>query len=203
MYIFATNGLALSSVMKQSDRLQLITKISHMRTGQWWHFSEVRFLSFNSNPETIDDLQNYCVGACNEANQRCQVRCQAGRAHAKDWARRNHAYKFPPPEADGFEQPPNTLLETACFKLNENVLVLKMKQGTVKWQGLKVGHWPMCWLSGSCPRAQCQRWWTMNTCHSVVSCLIFKKYPSREDASNNVLNLKIWSYMKPVDTFFS
>ena len=29
-------------------------------------------------------------------------------------------------------------------------------------------------LSGSCPRAQCQRWWTMNICHSVVSCLIFK-----------------------------
>ena len=29
---------------------------------------------------------------------------------------------------------PNTLLERACFELNENVLVLKMKQGTVKWQ---------------------------------------------------------------------
>ena len=35
----------------------------------------------------IDDLQNYCLGACNGANRRCQVRCQAGRAHAKDWAR--------------------------------------------------------------------------------------------------------------------
>ena len=35
---------------------------------------------------------------------------------------------------------PNTLLERACFKLNENVLVLKMKQGTVKWQGFKVGQ---------------------------------------------------------------
>ena len=35
---------------------------------------------------------------------------------------------------------PNTLLERACFELNENVLVLKMKQGTVKWQGFKVGH---------------------------------------------------------------
>ena len=35
---------------------------------------------------------------------------------------------------------PNTLLERACFKLNENALVLKMKQGTVKWQGFKVGQ---------------------------------------------------------------
>ena len=35
---------------------------------------------------------------------------------------------------------PNTLLERACFELNENVLVLKMKQGTVKWQGFKVGQ---------------------------------------------------------------
>ena len=34
----------------------------------------------------------------------------------------------------------NTLLERACFELNENVLVLKMKQGTVKWQGFKVGQ---------------------------------------------------------------
>ena len=32
----------------------------------------------------------------------------------------------------------NTLLERACFELNENVLVLKMKQGTVKWQGFKL-----------------------------------------------------------------
>ena len=59
-----------------------------------------------------------------------------------------------------------------------------------------VQSWPKCWLSGSCPRAQCQRWWTLNICHSVVSCLILKlMYPSREDASNNVLNLKsdqIW-----------
>ena len=37
-----------------------------------------------------------------------------------------------------------------------------------------VQSWPKCWLSGSCPRAQCQRWWTMNICHSVVSCLMFK-----------------------------
>ena len=35
---------------------------------------------------------------------------------------------------------PNTLLERACFELNENVLVLKMKQGTVKWHGFKVGQ---------------------------------------------------------------
>ena len=35
---------------------------------------------------------------------------------------------------------PNTLLERACFELNENVLVLKMKQETVKWQGFKVGQ---------------------------------------------------------------
>ena len=35
---------------------------------------------------------------------------------------------------------PNTLLERAFFELNENVLVLKMKQGTVKWQGFKVGQ---------------------------------------------------------------
>ena len=35
---------------------------------------------------------------------------------------------------------PNTLLERACFELNEKVLVFKMKQGTVKWQGFKVGH---------------------------------------------------------------
>ena len=35
---------------------------------------------------------------------------------------------------------PNTLLERACYELNENVLVLKMKQGTVKWQGFKVGQ---------------------------------------------------------------
>ena len=35
---------------------------------------------------------------------------------------------------------PNTSLERACFELNENVLVLKMKQGTVKWQGFKVGQ---------------------------------------------------------------
>ena len=70
---------------------------------------------------------------------------------------------------------PNTLLERACFELNENVLVLKMKQGTVKWQPLAgVQSWPKCWLSGSCPRAQCQRWWTLNFCHSVVSCLILK-----------------------------
>ena len=33
-----------------------------------------------------DDL--HCLGACNGANRRCQVRCQAGRAHAEDWARR-------------------------------------------------------------------------------------------------------------------
>ena len=37
-----------------------------------------------------------------------------------------------------------------------------------------VQSWPKCWLSGSCPRAQCQRWWTMNICHSVVSCLELK-----------------------------
>ena len=37
-----------------------------------------------------------------------------------------------------------------------------------------VQSWPKCWLSGSCLRAQCQRWWTMNICHSVVSCLMFK-----------------------------
>ena len=37
-----------------------------------------------------------------------------------------------------------------------------------------VQSWPKCWLSGSCPRAQCQRWWTLNICHSVVSCLILK-----------------------------
>ena len=35
---------------------------------------------------------------------------------------------------------PNTLLERACFELNENVLVLKMKQGTVKCQGFKFGQ---------------------------------------------------------------
>ena len=35
---------------------------------------------------------------------------------------------------------PNTLLERASFELNENVSVLKMKQGTVKWQGFKVGQ---------------------------------------------------------------
>ena len=35
---------------------------------------------------------------------------------------------------------PNTSLERACFELNENVLVLKMKQGTVRWQGFKVGQ---------------------------------------------------------------
>ena len=33
---------------------------------------------------------------------------------------------------------PNTLLERACFELNENVLVLKTKQGAVKWQGSKL-----------------------------------------------------------------
>ena len=35
---------------------------------------------------------------------------------------------------------PNTLLERACFELNENILVLKMKQGMAKWQGFKVGQ---------------------------------------------------------------
>ena len=35
---------------------------------------------------------------------------------------------------------PNTLLERGCFKLNENVLVLKMKQETAKWHGFKVGQ---------------------------------------------------------------
>ena len=34
----------------------------------------------------------------------------------------------------------NTLLERPCFELNENALGLKMKQGTVKWQGFKVGQ---------------------------------------------------------------
>ena len=33
----------------------------------------------------------------------------------------------------------NTLLERACFELNENVLGLKMKQGKVKCQGFKIG----------------------------------------------------------------
>ena len=33
---------------------------------------------------------------------------------------------------------PNTLLERACFELNETALVLYMKQGTVKWQGSKL-----------------------------------------------------------------
>ena len=37
-----------------------------------------------------------------------------------------------------------------------------------------VQSWPKCWLSGSCPRAQYQRWMTMNIRHSVVSCLMFK-----------------------------
>ena len=35
---------------------------------------------------------------------------------------------------------PNTLLGRACFELNETILVLKMKQGTVKWQRFKVGQ---------------------------------------------------------------
>ena len=46
-----------------------------------------------------------------------------------------------------------------------------------------VQSWPKCWLSGSYPSAHgmsCQRWWTMNICHSVVSCLIFKTKVSLE-----------------------
>ena len=126
---------------------------------------------------TIDDLQNYCLGACNGANRRCQVRCQAGRAHAKTGRGDSVHTNFDRRKLMTLNNrrsvvvlpifTPNTLLERACFELNENVWVLKMKQGTVKWQGVQ--SWPKCWLSGSCRRAQCQRWWTMNICHSVVS----------------------------------
>ena len=68
---------------------------------------------------------------------------------------------------------PNTLLERAWFELNENVLVLKMKQGTVKWQWFKVGQ-SVGFAAPVRERNVNVSWWTMDICHSVVSCLIFK-----------------------------
>ena len=67
---------------------------------------------------------------------------------------------------------PNTLLERACFELNETVFGFVNETRNGEMAGVQ--SWPKCWLSGSCLRAQCQRWWTMNICHSVVSCLMFK-----------------------------
>ena len=96
---------------------------------------------------------------------------------------------------------PNTLLERASFKLNENVLILKMKQGTVKRQVFKIGQW----FGLAAP----VREGNVNVggrCTSVIPSFHVwyskLKYPSREDASNNVLILKIWSNMTPVGFFF-
>ena len=95
----------------------------------------------------------------------------------------------------------NTLLERACFELNENVLVLKMKQGTVKWQGFKVGQSVGLAAPVRERNVDVGGQWTsaIPSFHVWYSKL---KYPSREDASNNVLNLKITSNIKPVGTFF-
>ena len=137
--------------------------------------------SFNASP-TIEDLHNYCLGACNGANRRCQVRCQAGRAHAKDWARPQRAYKLRPPEVDDFEQPPKRccssdfhtkhIVGKSLFRTKWNSFGFVNETRNGEMAGVQ--SWLKCWLSGSCPRAQCQRWWTMNICHSVVSCLLFK-----------------------------
>ena len=111
----------------------------------------------------IDDLQNYCLGACNGANRRCQVRCQAGRAHTKDWARPYRAYKFRPPKVDDFEQPP----KRCCSSDFHNKHIVGKSLFRTKWKcfGFEnetrngemagVQSWPKYWLSGSCPRAQC------------------------------------------------
>ena len=70
------------------------TRHSHrcMQKHQWQHAANACLLGSvttylstrpaKTQPLSIDDLQNYCLGACNGANRRCQVRCQAGRAHA-------------------------------------------------------------------------------------------------------------------------
>ena len=51
----------------------------------WAHvpYSSIRVCCHLYITSLIDDLQNYCLGACNGANRRSQLRCQAGRAHAK------------------------------------------------------------------------------------------------------------------------
>ena len=163
----------------------------------------------------IDDLQNYCLGACNGANRHCQVRCHAMPAtHMPKTGQGDSVHPnfdcrklmtlnnrrsvvvlpiFTPNTKEKKERP--------CFILNENVLVLKMKQGTVKWQGFKVGQ---CFGLAAPVRERyvnVGRRWTsvipsLNVWYSKL------KYPSREDASNNVLNLKIWKKMTPVGTFF-
>ena len=68
---------------------------------------------------------------------------------------------------------PNTLLERACFELNENVLILKIKQGTVKWQGFKVGQSVGLAATVRARNVNVGGRWT-SACYSVVSCLIFK-----------------------------
>ena len=67
---------------------------------------------------------------------------------------------------------PNTLLELTCFKLNENGLVLNMKEGTVKWQGFKVGQ--CVGLAAPVRERNVNVGGRMIICHSVVSCLMFK-----------------------------
>ena len=138
-------------------------------------------LEVTDNGGVIDDLQNYCVGACNVAIG--VVKCVARPAAHMPKTGEGHSVHT------NFDRQnlmtlnnrrsvvvlpiftPNTLLERACFELNENDLVLKMKQGTVKWQGFKIGQ-SVGWAA---PVGEHNvRWWTMNICHSVVSCLIFK-----------------------------
>ena len=107
---------------------------------------------FLAQPHDVVQVPHYCLGACNGTNLRCQVCCQAGRAHAKDSTGQGDSVHT------DFDRrklmtlnnrrsvvvlpifTSNTLLERACFELNKNVLVLKMKQGTVIWQGFKVGQ---------------------------------------------------------------
>ena len=63
-----------------------------------------------STLKTIDELQNYCLGASNGASWRCQALCQTGRVHTKDWARRSRAYKFRSLEVDDFQRAPKRCL---------------------------------------------------------------------------------------------
>ena len=76
---------AMKQIKKKEGKQQQTKKrLNHAGTP----VASMEFLLFSTcRLLLIDDLQNYCLGACNGANRRCQVRCQAGRAHAKDWAR--------------------------------------------------------------------------------------------------------------------
>ena len=171
------------------------------------HHGDVRS-RLRARRDRIDDLQNYCLGACNGV-VKCVVRPAAhmpktGQGHSvhttydrrKLMTLNNHRSVVVLPIFT-----PNTLLERACFGTKWKCFGFENETRNGEMAGVQ--SWLSVGLAAPVRERNVNvggRWTSVIPSFHVWYWKL--KYPSREDVSNNVLNLKIWSNMTPVGTFF-